>query len=184
MVEIGLFPREDREKREELAALLAACFPHCYAGDASKQEADGLLEEGRVAVLAQEDGALLGFAGAIPQYGVTGWELHPLMVCPRRRHQGLGRRLVTRLEAELAARGGVTLYLGTDDEFGQTSLSGVDLYTDLFGKIRAIRNLREHPYEFYQKAGFQIVGVLPDANGIGKPDIWMAKRIESAGAGG
>lgn len=29
--------------------------------------------------------------------------------------------------------------------------------------------------EFYQKMGFAIVGVMPDANGIGKPDIYIAK---------
>jgi aminoglycoside 6'-N-acetyltransferase I len=38
-------------------------------------------------------------------------------------------------------------------------------------------NLRGHPYAFYQKIGFVIVGVMPDANGLGKPDIYMAKRI-------
>ena len=69
------------------------------------------------------------------------------------------------------------LYLGTDDEFFQTSLSQGDLFEDTFEKIQNIRNLARHPYEFYQKQGFQIVGVLPDANGPGKPDIWMAKRV-------
>jgi hypothetical protein len=32
--------------------------------------------------------------------------------------------------------------------------------------------------EFYQKLGYVIVGVIPDANGFGKPDIFMAKRLE------
>jgi hypothetical protein len=31
----------------------------------------------------------------------------------------------------------------------------------------------------YQKLGFVIVGVMPDANGPGKPDIYMAKRVSS-----
>lgn len=47
-------------------------------------------------------------------------------------------------------------------------------FRDLFSHIR---NLRDHPYEFYPKMGFAIVGVMPDANGIGKPDIFMAKRL-------
>ena len=41
----------------------------------------------------------------------------------------------------------------------------------------AVRNLRGHPYEFYQRCGFTIVGVVPDANGLGKPDILLAKRV-------
>ena len=66
---------------------------------------------------------------------------------------------------------------GTDDEFFQTSLSQGDLFEDTFQKLRDIQNLRRHPYEFYQKQGFQIVGVLPDVNGYGKPDIFMAKPL-------
>jgi len=31
-----------------------------------------------------------------------------------------------------------------------------------------------------QNIGYKIVGVLPNANGIGKHDIWMAKRIKKA----
>ena len=81
------------------------------------------------------------------------------------------------LEDEVAQRGGVMLYLGSDDEFGTTSLYGVDLYEDTFEKIKNIEN-KGHPYPFYEKMGYKIVGVLPDANGIGKPDIWMAKKIK------
>jgi aminoglycoside 6'-N-acetyltransferase I len=43
--------------------------------------------------------------------------------------------------------------------------------------IVSIRNLKRHPYEFYQKLGYVIVGVIPDANGPGKPDILMAKSL-------
>jgi aminoglycoside 6'-N-acetyltransferase I len=58
-----------------------------------------------------------------------------------------------------------------------TSLSGVNLYPNVFEHIARIKNLRSHPYEFYQKCGFVIVGVIPDANGLGKPDIYMAKSV-------
>ncbi len=58
-----------------------------------------------------------------------------------------------------------------------TSLSGVDLYSNVLEHLANIKNLRGHPYAFYQKLGFVIVGVLPDANGVGKPDIFMAKQV-------
>ena len=52
-----------------------------------------------------------------------------------------------------------------------------DLDENTLEKIREIKNYSGHPYEFYQKCGYQIVGVLPDVNGPGKPDIFMAKRL-------
>jgi len=69
------------------------------------------------------------------------------------------------------------LTLASDDKYNQTSLAGVDLYDNLWERIRTIRNLNRHPYEFYQKLGYMITGVIPDAGGRGKPDIHMAKRI-------
>ena len=77
----------------------------------------------------------------------------------------------------MRARGALTLWLGTDDEDGSTSLSGVDVYPDPLEHLTRIQNLREHPYTFYLKMGFVLVGVMPDANGWGKPDIYMAKRV-------
>jgi aminoglycoside 6'-N-acetyltransferase I len=35
----------------------------------------------------------------------------------------------------------------------------------------------DHPAGFYSRMGFQVVGLIPDANGPGKPDILMAKRV-------
>jgi aminoglycoside 6'-N-acetyltransferase I len=60
---------------------------------------------------------------------------------------------------------------------GRTSVGGVELYPDVLGHAKRIRNLGGHPYEFYEKLGFVVVGVLPDANGRGRPDIFMAKRV-------
>lgn len=176
-MEIKEFPRNDPALLRQAQELLQECFPQAYSGELAAQQMALCLEEERLAFMAKEDGSLLGFVGAMPQYGVTAWELHPLAVTEARRGEGIGAALVARLEKECAARGCLTLYLGTDDEFFQTSLSQGDLFEDTFQKIRNIQNLGHHPYEFYQKQGFQIVGVLPDANGPGKPDIWMAKRV-------
>jgi aminoglycoside 6'-N-acetyltransferase I len=54
----------------------------------------------------------------------------------------------------------------------------VDLYADVPGAIRDLAVLRgEHPGEFYRRLGFRVVGLMPDANGPGKPDIFFAKRV-------
>lgn len=176
-MKITEFPRENREWIEQLICLLQECFPHSYSEKLARQQAELCMEEDRIALMAAEDGKLLGFVGAMPQYGDTAWELHPLAVIGSRREEGIGRALVAQLEKECAARGCLTLYLGSDDEFQQTTLSQGDLFENTFEKIQQIQNLRRHPYEFYQKQGFQIVGVLPDANGPGKPDIFLAKRV-------
>jgi aminoglycoside 6'-N-acetyltransferase I len=125
-----------------------------------------------------EDGTLLGVIGGIPQYDGHVWELHPLAVQPHLQGQGIGRALVADFEEQVRERDGLTITLGSDDEDGMTSLADVDLYENLWEQIRNIRNLKGHPFEFYQKLGYIITGVMPDANGRGKPDIYMSKRVK------
>jgi len=152
-----------------------------YSKSAADEEVRRMLSPNRVAFAAIADNRVIGIIGAIPQYGVTGWELHPLAVLKAYQKRGVGTALIEALEKEVADRGGVTLYLGSDDESGTTSLYGVDLYDDTFGKLTHIQNIGGHPYPFYEKRGYKIVGVFPDVNGIGKPDILMAKRIKGNG---
>ena len=122
-------------------------------------------------------GALLGWVGLRPMYERT-WELHPLVVDPAHQGRGTGRALVYEIERRAREAGLIGIVLGTDDEAYRTSLSQLDLDPQtLFDEIRAIRNLENHPYEFYEKCGYRIVGVIPDANGPRKPDIWMWKRL-------
>jgi aminoglycoside 6'-N-acetyltransferase I len=129
----------------------------------------------RIAV--DEDGTVLGWIGGISQYRGHVWELHPLVVRVNQQGKGIGRSLVADLEDRVKERGGLTITLGTDDENNQTSLSGIDLFPNVWKYVARIRNLKQHPYEFYQKQGFVIIGVMPDANGLGKPDILMAKSV-------
>lgn len=129
----------------------------------------------RVAVA--EDGVVQGWIGGRPGYNGRVWELHPIVVRPAQQRQGIGRALVQDLEQQVKSRGGITIQLGTDDQNDLTSLGGVDLYPDPLVHLRQIRNLHGHPFEFYQKLGFALVGLVPDANGFGKPDILMAKRV-------
>lgn len=142
------------------------------------EEVHEMLEDGRICRAAvDENGNLLGIIGGIPQYDGHVWELHPLAVQPRLQGRGIGRALVQDFEAQVRQRGGITIFLGSDDEDNMTSLAGVNLYENLWEKIRTIRNLKGHPFEFYTKMGYTIVGVVPDANGPGKPDLLMAKRV-------
>lgn len=144
----------------------------------AREEVSEAFSEDRIALGAvNEAGALLGWIGAIPTYEGKVWELHPLAVDPQTQGQGIGRRLVDGLEAEIAMQGGQTLWLGTDDENNLTTVGGVDLYPNPLEHLARIENLGGHPFEFYQKLGFVITGVMPDANGFGKPDIFMAKRV-------
>ena len=172
----------DEETLRQAATLLVRGFeenwPEAWpTEEEALQEVREALGEGRICRVAMgEDGAVLGWIGGIPSYEGKVWEVHPLVVCPDLRRRGIGRALVVDLEARVGERGALTLWLGTDDEAGMTTISGVDLYPDVLGHLANIENLRGHPYEFYSKLGFSIIGAMPDANGLGKPDIYMAKR--------
>ena len=181
---IDLCP-EDEEIIRQVAELLVEGFkvhwPNAWPDlNAALKEVKASFGTDRISRAAlDETGQVLGWIGGISHYGGKVWEIHPLVVHPDHRREGIGGALVADLEDRVQERGGLTLFLGTDDEDGMTSLSGVDLYTNPLGHLAEIRNLRGHPYEFYQKLGFAIVGVMPDANGPGKPDIYMAKRVGS-----
>jgi aminoglycoside 6'-N-acetyltransferase I len=137
------------------------------------------LHEDRISLAALDDnGTVLGWVSGIRKYDGHTWELHGLVVRPKFRNQGIGRTLVQALEDWVRELGGTTIFLGTDDENYRTTVSGINLYPNVLEKLLNIKNPGNHPYEFYQKVGFTIVGVIPDANGLGKPDIFMAKRIE------
>jgi len=179
---INLCP-ENLEAIQQAATLLVEGFKEHWSTawsdlDSALAEVQESFSTDRISRIAvDEAGVVLGWIGGIKQYDGNVWELHPLVVRSECRGRGIGKALVADLEEQVRQRGGFTIWLGTDDEDNMTSLSGVNLYPNVFEHIARIKNLRGHPYEFYQKCGFVIVGVIPDANGLGKPDIYMAKSV-------
>ena len=174
---------DDRDRLGEAAALLRDGFSDTGSAawstyDAALREVEESLQTDRISRAAVDDaGHVMGWIGGISSYDGHAWELHPLVVHRGERGRGIGRALVSDLEEQVRRRGGLTIYLGTDDENRRTSLGGVDLYPDVLGALGAIQDLGDHPFDFYRRVGFAIVGVIPDANGFGKPDILMAKRV-------
>jgi aminoglycoside 6'-N-acetyltransferase I len=167
---------------EQAAVLLRDAFRHRTQEwqdlDSTREEVLASLAPEKISrVLLDDSGTVLGWVGGIPTYGGRVWELHPIVVAASHRRQGIGRALVQDLERLVERRGALTLSAGSDDENDETSLSGIDLYEDIPGSIRGVKNLRGHPYEFYLRLGFRVTGVVPDANGRGKPDILLAKRL-------
>jgi len=141
-------------------------------------EINRLLVPENTLLAAVENEVVVGWGGILPEYGGKVFELHPLAVRSDRRGQGIGSAIVAALEDEARRRGGLTIRVGADDERdgGETSLANADLYDDLPGKIRDF-SPGTHQSGFYMKLGYKIIGVMPDANGPGKPDIFLGKRL-------
>jgi aminoglycoside 6'-N-acetyltransferase I len=165
---------------DQAAALLVEAFdqPHGWPTlNLAREEVAHVQREGFTRGIVEGD-QLLGWIGGLPEYHGKVWELHPLVVRRTRRKQGIGRALVEAFEAEARQRGGLTATLGTDDDSDMTSLAGIDLYDDVPRHISELRDLGgHHPFLFYRRLGYVVTGVMPDANGAGKPDIYMSKRL-------
>ena len=165
---------------EQAAALLVEAFdgPRGWPTLATaRDEVAHVIGAGFARAMCEGD-VVLGWVGGLPEYQGRVAELHPLVVRREERRRGIGRALVEAFEAEARSRGALTATLGTDDDAGMTSLADVDLYADVPRHIATLRDLgRNHPFLFYRKLGFVVTGVMPDANGPGRPDIYMSKRL-------
>lgn len=162
----------------QAAALLVKGFDHPQGWptiEAATREVQRVTRRG-FGIAALEDDLLLGWIGGLPEYDGRVWELHPLVVRRDRRLQGIGRALVTAFEDEARRRGALTFTLGTDDDGGHTSVASVDLYDDVPRHIAELEDLgSRHPFLFYRRLGYVVTGIMPDANGSGRPDIYMSK---------
>ena len=169
--------KNDSDKIHQTALLLQESFEAWSTYESALSEVMESLQEDRISrVLVNDEGDVIGWIGGQSQYSGNVWELHPLVIYAAYRRKGYGKKLIEDLEKQVAARGGVTIFLGSDDEYNQTNLSNHYLYADIPSFIQKFHS-DDHPVNFYMKMGFVITGLIPDANGIGKPDILMAKRV-------
>ena len=128
--------------------------------------------QGRV-IIEQDEAA--GWIGIIK--GERVWEIHPIAIAIDQQYKGFGHLLVEDVASLAKAAGALTLFASTSDEVGTTNLFGADLYADPASYIRDIRATGRNPFEFWRNAGFTVVGVLPDAEGMGKPAIHLARSL-------
>lgn len=182
-MEIVSFASLDKNRQREASRVLVDAFAHAEHAwktlhEASETITELLANEEWTGFAALEDGVVAGWAGGLSTYS-RAWELHPLAVAPSHQRRGVGLRLVRAVEGAARKAGALTLYLGSDDDFGGTTAFGADLYGDLPGAIRQLSLTpgSRHPLEFYRRAGFTVIGLIPDVNGPGQPDIWFGKRL-------
>jgi aminoglycoside 6'-N-acetyltransferase I len=171
--------------RAETARILRdalAHLPSAYgAPDEAEMEVDRRCDaEDWLGFAALEGDHLLGWIGALMTYA-AGWEIHPLVVAPGQQRRGVGSALLTHLEDHGRRAGVRTLFLGSDDDYGGTTVFGQPLFPDVLGHAATVEATpRGHALTFYRKHGYRVVGLLPDVNGPGRPDILMARSLVSA----
>jgi len=127
----------------------------------------------RVLINTEQD--VLGWIGAFEDEHC--WEIHPIVVAVDHQRQGYGAMLVDNIAQLAREAGAVSLWAGTSDETNATSLSSADLYADPLAAMKNMTANENHAVNFWRKAGFTLVGVIPDGEGLGKPGIHFAKRI-------
>ena len=172
-------------QRLEAARILRQAIPgpsYKAPGEAEAETASFFGDAKRLGLAAVDGKTILGWIGGIRGYSHA-LELHPLVVDAPWRRDGVGRALVLALEERARAEGFLTIHLGTDDEVGGTSLFGVDLFPGAVARLATIQpSSAGHPFFFYLELGYEPVGLIPDANGPGKPDLLMAKALGQRGA--
>jgi len=178
IIEMNKSPESIQKAAELLFSVFQEITPLSWPTfQSALDEVNECLEDGRICLGLFFDDELIGWAGLREQYEKT-WELHPIVIRQAYQGQGWGKVLMEALEKRAVQEGIEGIILGTDDETFRTSLSQTALSGDnLFHEIQNIKNLNHHPFEFYQNCGYTIVGVIPNANGKNKPDIWMWKNL-------
>ena len=173
---------ESAETMKQAAKVLLETFPPAdmwptLDENRASETVDECLAGENICIGMKIENELIGWIGLRPMYEKT-WELHPLAIKPEFQGKGYGRILINAMEEIAQKQGVIGIVAGSDDETNKTSLSEKEITKEnIFEEIKKIRNHRHHPYEFYEKCGFGIIGVIPNANGPKKPDILLWKDI-------
>jgi len=174
----------DEEQIAEVCELLVRSFRELSPAwvptvEAAREKVVDALRPGMLSRALLIGSRVAGWVGARHDYGSV-WELHPIVVDQAMRGRGFGRALVNDIEGLARREGALTLLLGTSDEMGRTTLAGQDLFRDPIAALRNLKAVGSHPLGFWLRLGYRVVGVVPDAEGPGKPTIHLAKRVGSS----
>ena len=167
---------ENKNYIKQCASLLTSNFDDFNDIKIAKKIVSDSISDDKISIIAvNDDNKVLGWINGINTYNKDVWEIQPIVIDKEYHRRGIGKTLMNAFEKAVTLRKGITIILGVENK--GTSLEGVDIYPNIFTKIKNIENLNDNPYEFYLKLGFTIVGVIPDSNGFGNTDILMAKRV-------
>jgi aminoglycoside 6'-N-acetyltransferase I len=125
-----------------------------------------------------DSGQLIGWGGILPCYSGNVYEIHPMVIDSKYQNKGFGGLLIKHLEDKARFLGGLTIYAASDDESDdrRSSLRDADGYDDIYDKMKHF-DPKNHPARFYMKHGYQLIGIMPDANGRGKHDLILSKKL-------
>ena len=167
---------------EQAAKILLEAFPTAgmWPDIDEKQALETLNEciaDGNICLGIKINAKLIGWTGLRPMYEKT-WELQPMAICTEFQGKGYGKILLNEMERIAREKGIIGIFVGSDDETDKTSLSEKEITGEnILEEIKNIKNYKNHPFEFYIKCGYSIVGIIPNANGPKKPDILLWKDL-------
>ena len=173
---------ESSETMEQAVKILLETFPRAgmWPDIDEKQafeEVDKCVDTENICIGIKINAKLIGWVGLRPMYEKT-WELQPLVISNDYQGKGFGRILINEVEKIARKKGIIGIFCGSDDETNKTSLSEKEITSkNIFEEIITIKNYKNHPFEFYVKCGYSIIGIIPNANGLKKPDILLWKDI-------
>jgi aminoglycoside 6'-N-acetyltransferase I len=152
----------------------SAAWPTVSLAHATVRE---IAQHEHIAFGAFADSTLVGWIGATPSYNGNVWEIQLLGVTPEWQRNGIATTLVHRLVTAVAHAGCHTVCVWCDDESKSTSIGGDSLFPHPLDALARLESGPRHAGGFYEHIGFVRCGILPDANGPGKPDILYAKPV-------